>query len=430
MNIMLGCDMVFCYNVYMRKTQFTRFRGIWAINICSIHKMIKRISALILIISMVVIVSACAGNRDIGQDNVKPEWEPTGQTDMTGGEMTGEDNAEPEGEPTGHTSMSGGEMTDEDNVELEGEPTGQTDMIGEEIADEDNALIDDHTAKNEEDSETAAELVTPEDETEPVTPEDGAEPVTPENGAEPVTPEDRAEPVTPEDRAEPVLEPEGAEENEAESRALEGRIICIDPGHQTRGNYDTEPVAPGSDEMKAKVSSGTAGVKTKVPEYKLVLEVALGLRDALEKHGATVIMTRTENNVDISNAQRATMANDADADLYFRIHADGSTDKSVHGASVLIPGNGYITDEYVLKESERAGRCILDSFVKATGAKRRGLVKRNDLSGFNWCSVPMALIEIGFMSNAEEDVKLNTTEYQDKMIKGMANGIVEYFTSN
>jgi N-acetylmuramoyl-L-alanine amidase len=47
---------------------------------------------------------------------------------------------------------------------------------------------------------------------------------------------------------------------DSESRALEGRIICIDPGHQTRGNYDTEPVAPGSDEMKAKVSSGTAGV--------------------------------------------------------------------------------------------------------------------------------------------------------------------------
>ncbi len=212
-----------------------------------------------------------------------------------------------------------------------------------------------------------------------------------------------------------------------ESGILKGRIICIDPGHQSHGNYDTEPVAPGSDKMKAKVSSGTAGVKTRIPEYKLNLEVSLKLRDALEKYGATVIMTRTENDVDISNAERAAIANEANADLYFRIHADGSTDKSIKGVSVLIPGKGHITDKYILEESEKAGSCILKGFVEATGAVDRGMPKRNDLSGFNWCKVPMALIEMGFMSNPKEDEKLNTSEYQDKMVTGMADGIIEYF---
>ena len=212
-----------------------------------------------------------------------------------------------------------------------------------------------------------------------------------------------------------------------ESRILEGFIICIDPGHQSHGNYDTEPVAPGSDEMKAKVSSGTAGVKTRIPEYKLNLAVSLKLRDALEKYGATVILTRTENDVDISNAERAAIANEVNADLYFRIHADGSTDKSINGVSVLIPGKGHITDKYILEESEKAGGCILKGFIEATGAERRGMPKRNDLSGFNWCKVPMVLIEMGFMSNVNEDEKLNSSEYQDKMVAGMTNGIIDYF---
>ena len=66
---------------------------------------------------------------------------------------------------------------------------------------------------------------------------------------------------------------------------LSGRIIGIDPGHQAHANSEKEPIAPGSSEKKAKVSSGTAGVSTRRPEYEVNLEVALQLKAALEEKG-------------------------------------------------------------------------------------------------------------------------------------------------
>ena len=49
---------------------------------------------------------------------------------------------------------------------------------------------------------------------------------------------------------------------------------------------------------------------------------------------------------------------------------------------------------------------MLEEYVKATGAKNRGLIYRDDLTGTNWATVPNTLIELGFMSNAEEDKKI------------------------
>ncbi len=390
-----------------------------------INKMTKRISAFILIILMIVIISACSGNNDRTAGTVANSTDADtyigeevdvqkSSGDMTSGEPSDRDTEITDGEPAGQSAITEGEPSGRDTGMTNEKPAEQSEITEGEPSGRDTESTGEKPAR-------PAEIT----DMEPTDQDNGNADVNAFEGAE----EDEEANII-DDKTGASLNPEGPAGNGTESRALEGRIICIDPGHQTRGNYDTEPVAPGADEMKAKVSSGTAGVKTRIPEYKLVLEVALKLRDVLEGYGATVIMTRTENNVDISNAERAAIANDANADLYFRIHADGSTDKSVHGVSVLIPGKGYITDEYVLKESEKAGSCILEAFVKATGAKRRGMPKRNDLSGFNWCKVPMALIEIGFMSNAEEDVKLNSKEYQDKMVDGMAKGIVEYFINN
>jgi N-acetylmuramoyl-L-alanine amidase len=341
------------------------------------------------------------GSEPADQDTGATGGEPDSQNGMTGDESIDQDTGSIGNEAAGQTGKAGVKLIDQGMVAIGNEAAVQTGRNGRETADQTELTGREWADRGDEAADRSAEK-----EAEA----DGGTQAIKDEGEDPIKPGDAAG-------------------TETVSRILEGRIICIDPGHQSRGNNDTEPLAPGSDVMKAKVSSGTVGTKTRIPEYKLVLEVALKLRDVLEGYGATVIMTRTENDVDISNAERAATANDANADLYFRIHADGSTDKSIHGVSVLIPGNGHITDEYILRESEKAGGCILDGFVKATGAKSRGLKKRNDLSGFNWCRVPMALIELGFMTNAQEDVKLNSQEYQSKMADGMANGIIEYFTS-
>ena len=203
-------------------------------------------------------------------------------------------------------------------------------------------------------------------------------------------------------------------------------IVCLDPGHQTKGNPALEEIAPNSDKKKAKVTTGTRGVVTKKYESELMLEIALKLKTSLESKGYKVIMTRTKNDVDISNKERAIFANDSKADVYIRLHADGSENKNAAGASVLTssPKNKYT--KKVQKESEEFSKILLEEYVKATGAKNRGLIYRDDLTGTNWATVPNTLIELGFMSNAEEDKKLSEKDYQDKIVKGLVNGIDRY----
>lgn len=206
-------------------------------------------------------------------------------------------------------------------------------------------------------------------------------------------------------------------------------VVCIDPGHQLKGSSGTEPVAPGSDVRKAKVSSGTSGTTTGIPEYKLTLALGLMLRERLESAGVTVVMTRTVDEVDISNIERAEVANEAGADLFVRIHADGSTDAAVAGISMLVPGDEYLSDADMLAQSASAGRVVLESTTAATGAKNRGVVERDDMSGFNWSKVPAILIEVGFMTNPDEDGKLATDDYRSLIADGMCEGILAWLKS-
>lgn len=205
---------------------------------------------------------------------------------------------------------------------------------------------------------------------------------------------------------------------------LEGIIIGIDPGHQEHGNSEKEPVAPGSKEMKKKVSSGTQGRWTRIPEYEVNLKVGILLRDLLEEQGATVIMTRESNNVDISNVERAKLFNEKETDYALRLHCNGSEDKSVHGAFMLVP-----TENPYLEECDRAAELLIEEYCKATGAKNLGITKRSDQTGFNWSERMIINLEMGHMTNEEEDYKLTDPDYQKKMAKGLFNGILEYFKS-
>lgn len=55
----------------------------------------------------------------------------------------------------------------------------------------------------------------------------------------------------------------------------------------------------------------------------------------------------------------------------------------------------------------------------------RGVIERNDLTGFNWSKVPVVLVEMGFMSNPEEDRLLSDDNYQNKLAEGLCKGIME-----
>ena len=206
-------------------------------------------------------------------------------------------------------------------------------------------------------------------------------------------------------------------------------LIVIDPGHQRKGNYDKEPNGPGSDVMKAKVSSGTQGVSTGIPEYKLTLAVSLLLKEELLARGYDVIMTRETHDIDISNIERAIIANEAKAAAFIRVHADSAESSSAKGVMTICqtPDNPYNSEWY--EESKRLSELVLEEVVAETGAKKRRVWETDTMTGINWTTVPTTILEMGFMSNPEEDELMATEEYRKKIAIGVADAIDRYLKS-
>lgn len=224
------------------------------------------------------------------------------------------------------------------------------------------------------------------------------------------------------------------EEEEIEATSITptpgARLIAIDAGHQSHGNSDQEPVGPGSDETKAKVASGTSGSASGLKEYELTLEVSMKLKEELQSRGYQVYMIRETNDVDISNAERAQAAAGQGADILVRIHANGVDDSSVHGALTMAPSldNSYVGA--IAAKCQSLSRAVVDSFCAATGAANLGVQQTDNMSGINWSTIPVTIVEMGFMTNPEEDLLMASEDYQNKMAAGIADGIDSYFAQN
>ena len=206
--------------------------------------------------------------------------------------------------------------------------------------------------------------------------------------------------------------------------------VCIDPGHQ--GSWvdmsAQEPMAPGSSQTKNKATTGTTGNYSKVPEYEVNLQVSLILEKELTSRGYKVVMTREDNDKAISNKERAEFATSEDADITVRIHANSDNSASAAGALTMAPtsANQYL-DTDLIEKSNTLAECIINSYCSATGLANKGVISADNMTGTNWSTVPVAILEMGFMSNESDDMYITDTSHHKTMAKGIADGIDEYF---
>ena len=206
-------------------------------------------------------------------------------------------------------------------------------------------------------------------------------------------------------------------------------LVCLDPGHGTPPaiGRQVEPIGPGSGTLKIKDGGGAPG------EAPVALAIALKARRLLLARGYRVALTRTGPTIHLGdgdgNIARARFCNRRHAALMVRIHADGSTDRSVHGVSTLVPAwhRGWTDDVYA--GSLLAGRALQQAVTGATGAANRGVVRRSDLTGFNWADVPAVLVETGFMTNPSESRRLRSSAYQQRVAAGLARGVAAFLAA-
>lgn len=207
--------------------------------------------------------------------------------------------------------------------------------------------------------------------------------------------------------------------------------VCVDAGHQ--GSWvdmsAQEPMAPGSSQTKNRATTGTSGNFSKVPEYEVNLEVSLVLQKELTSRGYNVIMTREDNDTAISNKERAELATEKGADITVRIHANGADGSSSAGALTMAPtsSNQYLSQD-IIEKSNTLATCIINHYCDATGLGNLGVISSDNMTGTNWSTVPVAILEMGFMSNQNDDLYITNSANHETMAKAVADGIDEYFS--
>lgn len=206
-----------------------------------------------------------------------------------------------------------------------------------------------------------------------------------------------------------------------------GHTVAVDAGHQAKANVEKEPIGPGSDTMKAKMPEGSVGVSSGVRECDLTLSVAQKLEKELKARGYHVVMIREGNDVNLSNAERAILANKSEAEIFLRLHANSMDNSGVYGALAMCMTAQNPYNAGLHGRSYTLSKKVIDQICTQTGTKNRGVQEVDNSSIINWSEIPVSVVEMGFMSNPDEDRWMQDDSYQNKIVAGIAAAVDSYF---
>ncbi len=217
---------------------------------------------------------------------------------------------------------------------------------------------------------------------------------------------------------------------EGQPGRLSGVTVCIDPGHQENGDPVVEPVGPGLQGKTAGTSGMAQGCVTQRKESIVTLEIAYVLRDELLRQGAKVVMTRTQQMEFHTNIQRCAIAKVGGADIMLRLHCDTRESRTKRGISIFSPLNSTFARAVAdPAEYRKMGELLINAMKRAVGYEltdKTGFVTLNDAYvGNNWAEMPCFLVEMGYLSNPQDDFQLSHPAYQQILAEGMAQGVYE-----
>ena len=206
-----------------------------------------------------------------------------------------------------------------------------------------------------------------------------------------------------------------------------GLIIVLDPGHASQVPGTMEPVGPGSTEMKEADTEGTFGQASGLHEYELTMDVSKKVRAELEDRGYEVKLTHFDTFNPISCTERAAVANENEADAFIRIHANSTTDVKANGAMTICITEDNPFHSELYDASVRLSQILLDTYCEETGIAKEYVWKTDTMSGNNWSEVPTTMIELGYMSNPDEDLNMAQDSQQLRMAKAIADSLDLWF---
>lgn len=208
----------------------------------------------------------------------------------------------------------------------------------------------------------------------------------------------------------------------------EKKMIVIDPGHQRYADYRLEKTGPKSTKWMPKMPASTYGVRTGQAEYQLTLDVAKYIKKDLESRGYKVKLTREKNVIAKSVKERTDFAKKHKADVYVQLHADGLTNAQASGMYIIMPSANNRYTKAIYKNSQALGESIIGTAKKQkVSVYKKGKIKSDDLTALNWSKMPTVLVELGYLNNVKDDIRLSKKSYQKKLAKTVADGIDNYY---